>query len=146
MGLGCVVMSWRTVIRNTDWQDNIPLSIASARDNLRSAKACYWAGITLVNAAPQPWMEEFGEKLLERAATLYPEYGESYWELAKYWGRKQEFVKSVELLAKATTTGYQLDAARGLITWTLNLVNGEWRNVDLAFAIHLPEGWQVPGR
>jgi uncharacterized protein (TIGR02231 family) len=52
----------------------------------------------------------------------------------------------VELLAKATTAGYQLDAARGFITWTLNLVNGEWRNVDLAFAIHLPDSWQVRGR
>jgi uncharacterized protein (TIGR02231 family) len=52
----------------------------------------------------------------------------------------------VELLAKPTTAGYQLDAARGFITWTIKLVNGEWRNVDLAYAIHLPDSWQVPGR
>jgi hypothetical protein len=35
---------------------------------------------------------------------------------------------------RATTAGYQLDAARGFVTWTLNLVNGERRNVDLGFA------------
>ena len=52
----------------------------------------------------------------------------------------------VELLAKVTTAGYQLDAARGFVTWSLNLVNGEWRNVDLGYAIHLPDSWQVPGR
>ena len=52
----------------------------------------------------------------------------------------------VELLAKTTTAGYKLDAARGFVTWTLNLVNGEWRNVDLGIAIHLPDSWQVPGR
>jgi uncharacterized protein (TIGR02231 family) len=52
----------------------------------------------------------------------------------------------VELLAKATTAGYQLDAARGFVTWSLNLVNAEWRNVDLGYAIHLPDSWQVPGR
>jgi uncharacterized protein (TIGR02231 family) len=52
----------------------------------------------------------------------------------------------VELLAKATTGGYQLDAARGFVTWTIKLVNGEWRNIDLAYAIHLPDSWQVPGR
>jgi uncharacterized protein (TIGR02231 family) len=52
----------------------------------------------------------------------------------------------VEVLGKATTTGYQLDAARGFITWSVSLVRGEWRTVDLAFAIHLPDSWQVPGR
>jgi len=52
----------------------------------------------------------------------------------------------VELLAKTTTAGYQLDAARGFVTWTIKLVNGEWRNVDIGYAIHLPDDWQVPGR
>ena len=52
----------------------------------------------------------------------------------------------VELLAKATTAGYQLDAARGFITWAIKLVNGEWRNVDIGYVIHLPDDWQVPGR
>jgi uncharacterized protein (TIGR02231 family) len=52
----------------------------------------------------------------------------------------------VELLGKTTTGGYQLDAARGFVTWTISLVSGEWRNVDLAYAIHLPDDWQVPGR
>lgn len=52
----------------------------------------------------------------------------------------------VEVLGPSTTAGYQLDAARGFITWSLSLVSGEWRNVDLGYAIHLPESWQVPGR
>jgi uncharacterized protein (TIGR02231 family) len=52
----------------------------------------------------------------------------------------------VELLGKVTTAGYQLDAARGFVTWSVHLVNGEWRNVDLGYAIHLPDNWQVPGR
>jgi uncharacterized protein (TIGR02231 family) len=51
----------------------------------------------------------------------------------------------VELL-KTTSAGYQLDAARGLVTWSLNLVNGEWRNVDIGYVIRLPDSWQVPGR
>jgi uncharacterized protein (TIGR02231 family) len=52
----------------------------------------------------------------------------------------------VEVLSGATTPGYQLDAARGFITWSVKLVNGEWRNVDLGYAIHLPDSWEVPGR
>jgi uncharacterized protein (TIGR02231 family) len=52
----------------------------------------------------------------------------------------------VEVLSLATTPGYQLDAARGFITWSVSLVNGEWRNVDLGYAIHLPDSWEVPGR
>jgi uncharacterized protein (TIGR02231 family) len=52
----------------------------------------------------------------------------------------------VEVLGGATTTGYQLDATRGFITWTVTLVSGEWRNIDLGYAIHLPDTWDVPGR
>jgi len=52
----------------------------------------------------------------------------------------------VEVLPGATTGGYQLDAARGFVTWTLNLVSGEWRTVDIGFAIHLPDDWDVPNR
>jgi len=52
----------------------------------------------------------------------------------------------VEVLPGLTTAGYQLDAARGFVTWTLNLVNGEWRNVDIGYAIHLPDSWQVQGQ
>ena len=52
----------------------------------------------------------------------------------------------VELLAKATTAGYQLDAARGFVIWAIKLVNGEWRNVDIGYVIHLPDDWQVPDR
>ena len=52
----------------------------------------------------------------------------------------------VEVLPGLTTGGYQLDAARGFITWTVKLVNGEWRNIDLGYAIHLPDSWDVSGR
>ena len=59
---------------------------------------------------------------------------------------KIDDVKVEVLGGGATTTGYQLDPVRGFITWTVNLVNGEWRNVDLGYAIHLPDNWNVPGR
>jgi uncharacterized protein (TIGR02231 family) len=51
----------------------------------------------------------------------------------------------VELVAKQTTPGYQLDARRGLITWSVPLKSGEWRYTDLGYAIHLPDSWQVGG-
>jgi hypothetical protein len=52
----------------------------------------------------------------------------------------------VEVLPNLTTGGYQLDAARGFVTWTVSLVSGEWRTVDLGYAIHLPDSWDVSGR
>ncbi|HMF42622.1 MAG TPA: mucoidy inhibitor MuiA family protein [Polyangia bacterium] len=52
----------------------------------------------------------------------------------------------VELLGKPTTGGYQLDAARGFVSWSVTLVRGEWRTFDLGYAIHLPESWEVSGR
>ena len=52
----------------------------------------------------------------------------------------------VEVLGGATTAGYQLDPVRGLVTWPVSLKTGEWRNVDLGFAIRLPDSWEVPER
>jgi hypothetical protein len=52
----------------------------------------------------------------------------------------------VELLGKPTSRGYQLDAARGFVTWSVTLVRGEWHEVDLGYAIHLPDSWDVSGR
>jgi len=52
----------------------------------------------------------------------------------------------VDLLGKPTTAGYQLDAGRGFVTWSVTLVRGEWRTVDLGYAIHLPDSWEVAGR
>ena len=52
----------------------------------------------------------------------------------------------VEVVAKQTTPGYQLDARRGLVTWSVPLKSGEWRYTDLGYAIHLPDAWQVNGR
>jgi uncharacterized protein (TIGR02231 family) len=52
----------------------------------------------------------------------------------------------VELLGRPTTAGYQLDAARGFVTWSVTLVRGEWRTFDLGYAVHLPESWQIAGR
>ena len=49
----------------------------------------------------------------------------------------------VELVGKATSGGYQLDAVRGFVTWSVTLVRGEWRNVDIGYAIHLPESWEI---
>jgi tetratricopeptide (TPR) repeat protein len=107
VAIGCMaavaaaLMCVRTVTRNTDWAGNIPLSIASARDNLGSAKTCYWAGMTMVTDGPEPWMKEFGAGLLKRAVMLYPGFGDSYFELAKYYGRKQELATSLYYLGKA---------------------------------------------
>ena len=95
-----VGMSWRTVVRNTDWKDNIPLAIATARDNPGSAKACTWAGTILVTQTSDKRMNDFGEELLQRAIELYPTYGQSYWELAKYYGRQDKFGRSVIYLAQ----------------------------------------------
>ncbi len=97
----CVCLCIRTVIRNTDWHDNVTLAIATARDNPGSAKACYWAGSILENAGTLPWMKEFGEQLLDRAATLCDTYADTYWELAKYWARKNDLPKSTINLAHA---------------------------------------------
>jgi len=97
----CVAMSWRTVTRNTDWADNIPLAIATGRDNLQSAKACYWAGSTLTSQDSQPDKKPLGVELLKRAIDLYPGYGESYWELAKHFGREKRMHDSLVYLARA---------------------------------------------
>jgi len=94
-------MSVRTYLRNQDWQDNIALAISTARDNPQSAKACQWAGITLLSQAQEPWMKNFGLELLHRAIELYPTFGDSYWEIAKYEGRQGNLNKSVQYLAEA---------------------------------------------
>ncbi len=99
--LAVVAMGYRTVIRNTDWQDNIPLAIATARDNPNSAKACSWAGMVLVTNTDDRKMNDFGEVLLNRSIELYPEYGQSYFELAKYCGRQHRFAESVIYLTHA---------------------------------------------
>jgi uncharacterized protein (TIGR02231 family) len=48
----------------------------------------------------------------------------------------------VEILKK-TSKGYQLDAHRGFLTWTVPLKRGEKAQRDLLFTIHLPEDWSV---
>ncbi len=52
----------------------------------------------------------------------------------------------VELLGNRTTSGFQLDPARGFVTWPVVLKSGEKKNVDLGYTIHLPDNWQVGGR
>jgi tetratricopeptide (TPR) repeat protein len=93
-------MSWRTAVRNTDWADNIPLAIATGRDNPRSAKACHWAGTILIIADRADYVA-IGKDLLERAAELYPEYAGSHWELAKYYGRQKNLPESLIHLTRA---------------------------------------------
>ena len=51
----------------------------------------------------------------------------------------------VELSGARTSPGYQLDGARGFITWQVALKSGEQRSIDLGYVIRLPDDWQVPG-
>ncbi len=96
-----IAMFVRTVIRNGDWHDNITLALATAHDNANSAKACTWAGSTLTTTAPQPWMVDFGAELLRCSGDLFPTYFESYWELAKYYGKRQDLANSTIYLSAA---------------------------------------------
>ncbi|MGN6371106.1 MAG: hypothetical protein ACTHN5_22860 [Phycisphaerae bacterium] len=95
-----IAMSVRTVIRNTDWADNTTLAIATARDNPRSAKACYWAGTVLAMNGDRKW-SDVGEMLLKKAAKEYPAFPLSYWELAKLYARRNDLGKSAIYLAKS---------------------------------------------
>ena len=52
----------------------------------------------------------------------------------------------VEIVAKQTTPGYALDAARGFLTWPVALKSGEVKSVDFGYLIHLPDDWQVSAR
>jgi len=99
--VACVAMYWRTMVRNTDWADNIPLAIATARDNPMSAKACFWAGSILAAQGGTEKMTSFGAELLKRATELYPNYGLAPFELAKYEARKQHLAKSLIYMAQA---------------------------------------------
>jgi uncharacterized protein (TIGR02231 family) len=51
----------------------------------------------------------------------------------------------VELTGARTTAGYQLDAARGILTWSVPLKPAEQRAIDVGYVIRLPDDWQVPG-
>lgn len=46
-------------------------------------------------------------------------------------------------LLKKTSSGYQLDAHRGFLTWTVPLKRGEKGQRDLYFTIVLPKDWKV---
>lgn len=48
----------------------------------------------------------------------------------------------VEIEGK-TSKGYQIDAHRGFLTWTLPISPGKKSTVTLAYTIHLPEDWKV---
>jgi uncharacterized protein (TIGR02231 family) len=50
---------------------------------------------------------------------------------------------TVGILDQQTTPGFDLDRARGIMTWSVSLKSGEKRNVDLGYAIHLPDSWTV---
>lgn len=49
----------------------------------------------------------------------------------------------VELLRGETTAGFRLDPERGILSWNLPLAPGQESVVDLSYAIHLPEDWDV---
>jgi tetratricopeptide (TPR) repeat protein len=93
-------MSVRTWVRNTDWEDNLPLAIATGRDNPISAKACHWAGSVLV-FSQDPRHVAFGKELLERAIDLYPDFAPPRWELAKLYGRQGDLGQSLVFLCRA---------------------------------------------
>jgi hypothetical protein len=97
----CGWMTYRTAVRNTDWQSNVALALSTARDNPNSAKGCYWAGNILVTQAPEPWMEDFGAELLKHAAGLYPTYGDPLLALAKYSALRGDTPRAVCYLSKA---------------------------------------------
>jgi tetratricopeptide (TPR) repeat protein len=98
----CAGMFVRTVVRNRDWHDNINLALATGANNPESAKACYWAGVMLVGTAHEKWMVDYGGTLLKRALTLCTNYGDIYWELAKYYGHQDDLVNSVINVTKAS--------------------------------------------
>ena len=97
----CGALTWRTVVRNTDWYNNVALALSAARDNPDSAKGLYWAGNTLVGQAPEPWMQDFGADLLHRSANLYPTYGDPLMALAKYWALKGDSTRALVYLSRA---------------------------------------------
>jgi tetratricopeptide (TPR) repeat protein len=93
-------MSLRTWIRNTDWADNLPLAVATGRDNPRSAKACFWAATVLIWTDKPEYME-IGKTLLDRSIELYPKFAAAQWEIAKYYGRKNDVAHSLIYLSHA---------------------------------------------
>jgi tetratricopeptide (TPR) repeat protein len=96
-----IAMTVRTVIRNTDWQDNITLAVATARDNPASAKACFWAGNILASNQGPEQFKPFGRQLLQRSIELFPEYGPAYFELAKASRLQNNLVDSTLYLGRA---------------------------------------------
>jgi len=105
LGTVSIAMTIRTYVRNTDWEDNIHLAIATARDNPQSAKACFWAGNILAGPTAPPQFRKFGKELLHRSIELYPTYGEAYFELAKDHRLDQDLPESVINLAQAAQYG-----------------------------------------
>jgi hypothetical protein len=100
LALAAGMMGWRTVVRNTDWEDNITLAISTARDNPGSAKACCWAGSVLVIADRSDYVS-FGKSLLERSVELSPVFGNARWEMAKFYGVRHDMANSAIWIAQA---------------------------------------------
>jgi hypothetical protein len=130
---GCVAMTVRTMVRNRDWHDNVTLAISTASNNPQSAKACYWAGVVLTQEGPQPWMVSFGAELMKRSIELFPTYGDTYWELAKYYGRRQDLVNSCINVAKAA----QYAPGKASIRQALGILSDDMRNHPTA--AYLPQ-------
>ncbi|HUO08612.1 MAG TPA: hypothetical protein VM008_09960 [Phycisphaerae bacterium] len=93
------LMCRKTWIRNTDWESNITLAVATGRDNPMSGKACSWAGSALVTTR-RPEFEEFGLMLIKRAIELAPDYASARWELAKYYGFHNDIGDSITALSE----------------------------------------------
>ncbi len=96
-----MLASYRTIVRNPDWHDNISLALATAQGNPNSAKACGWAGQVLVGETKEQWTKDFGESLLQRTIELYPTMGSAYWDLTKYYFRENRVADALIMMGKA---------------------------------------------
>ncbi len=52
----------------------------------------------------------------------------------------------VRLDQSRTTSGFDFDEERGILSWTVELEEGEKAHVDLAFTVRLPDDWELASR
>jgi tetratricopeptide (TPR) repeat protein len=129
-------MTWRTAVRNTDWADNIPLAISTARDNPASGKACSWAGAILL-LSDNPEYVAFGKTLLERGIELSPDYVNARWEIAKFHGLRNQLGESAIRVAQAA----RVDPGTAITRTALPAVVQDLKRADPASYMPVIEGY-----